>query len=79
MHVCYRAIGVMICFVQSSNQHLIKSTHFYLNVFYRTKRNLHSHNEKPPLSKHHMQVTAYGEVSMHLQLDRERQIDLHFP
>ncbi|KXJ13379.1 protein O-mannosyl-transferase 2 isoform X2 [Exaiptasia diaphana] len=26
-----------------------------------TKRNVHSHNEKPPLTKHHMQVTAYGE------------------
>ncbi|KAK3717915.1 hypothetical protein QZH41_008311 [Actinostola sp. cb2023] len=26
-----------------------------------TKRNLHSHNEKPPLSKHHMQITAYGD------------------
>ncbi|XP_048585823.1 protein O-mannosyl-transferase 2 isoform X2 [Nematostella vectensis] len=26
-----------------------------------TKRNIHSHNEKAPLTKHHMQVTAYGE------------------
>ncbi|XP_031568277.1 protein O-mannosyl-transferase 2-like isoform X2 [Actinia tenebrosa] len=26
-----------------------------------TKRNVHSHNEKPPLTKHHYQVTAYGD------------------
>lgn len=29
----------------------------------RTRRNLHSHAEKAPLTTHHNQVTGYGEVS----------------
>lgn len=28
-----------------------------------TKRNLHSHSEPAPMTKKHLQVTGYGEVS----------------
>lgn len=28
-----------------------------------TRRNLHSHNEPAPMTKKHLQVTGYGEVS----------------
>ena len=34
-----------------------------INFFIRTKRNLHSHTEKAPLTTHHNQVTGYGDVS----------------
>ena len=34
-----------------------------INLFIRTKRNLHSHAEKAPLTTHHNQVTGYGDVS----------------
>ena len=34
-----------------------------INLFIRTKRNLHSHTEKAPLTTHHNQVTGYGDVS----------------
>lgn len=32
-------------------------------TFFRTRRNLHSHAEKAPLTTHHNQVTGYGDVS----------------
>jgi len=32
----------------------------------RTKRNLHSHRQKAPLTKNHLQVTGYGQVCMNV-------------
>ena len=33
-------------------------------LLFRTRRNLHSHAEKAPLTTHHNQVTGYGDVSI---------------
>ena len=38
------------------------------SVVNRTKRNVHSHQEKAPLTTHHNQVTGYGDVSVHVQM-----------
>lgn len=35
----------------------------------RTKRNLHSHGQKAPMTPSHFQVTGYGEVCVHINND----------
>ena len=40
-----------------------KRSNHLIHMFIRTKRNLHSHAEKAPLTTHHNQVTGYGDVS----------------
>lgn len=45
------------------NIKLLKSGDLIRLMHVSTKRNLHSHNEPAPITKKHLQVTGYGEVS----------------